>query len=48
MAHENEGLPGLYKRDRKQEVITAAPDGVRWNSKEISRLEERIVVLEKK
>ncbi len=47
MAHENEGLPGLYREDREEEAIANAPDGVKENSKEINRLEKRIEKLEK-
>ena len=48
MAYENEGLPGLYKRARKQKAIAAAPDGIKRNREEISKLKERVVALEKK
>lgn len=48
MAYENEGLPGLYRRERERKAVAAAPDGVKRNSKKISELEKRIVELEKK
>lgn len=48
MAYKNEGLPGIYRRKREQQVIISAPNGVRMNSWKISRLEERITELEKK
>ena len=48
MAHENEGLPGLYRKKRQQRAVAAAPDGVRRNSRKIGDLEKRIVELEKK
>ena len=48
MAHENEGLPGLYRKERDAFKVVAAPAGVESNSKKISKLENRIVELEKK
>ena len=48
MAHENEGLPGLYKKEREAFKVAATPDGVRRNSKKISELEKRIIELEEK
>ena len=43
-----EGLPGLYKREREQKAVVAAPDGVRRNREKINELEKRIAQLEKK
>ena len=48
LENKMEGLPGIYKREREQNVIAAAPDGVESNSKKISELEKRIMQLEKK
>ena len=48
MAYENEGLPGLFKKERERKAVAAAPDGIRRNSKKISGLEERIIELEEK
>ena len=48
MAHENEGLPGLYRKARERKAIAAAPDGVTRNSEKISALEKRIIKLERK
>jgi len=47
MAYESKGLPGVYRRERQQRAVAAAPDGVRRNSKKISELEKRIARLEK-
>jgi len=48
MAYENEGLPGIYRRERATKAVASAPDGVKRNSKKISELERRIIELEKK
>ncbi len=47
MAHENEGLPGLFRKEREAFEVAAAPAGVEDNSKKISKLEKRIIKLEK-
>ena len=48
MAYKNEGLPGLYRKEREAFKVATTSTGVESNSKKISRLEERIVELEKK
>jgi len=48
MAYENEGLPGLYKKERERRAIAASPYGVEINSNKIRELEKRIIELEKK